>query len=369
MRRLLEQRKQTLLRKSIAEGKVDAEELENLERLEKLYDLSTAKTLTVELVIGGVVVLCVLSFLLLHMPKADIELHAEATRVRFVIDGATSISGTLPVRWIAVQGHNQAFISAIGPDSAVKPAKDTAPVFTAQIVDTKSAPMSLIIRDLPAGSLVELSNWSDGTREIAFCNVDRPIPLMISSQALIQSDTTLTTPPQSKVRVLFFPIPRDVTGQLASATDSCQLDTMIHFRFAPAIAGDFQLSRDLNVHRLELYESAQATGQPLSTLVSGQYRLHSTKGSPTPLFPNDLLELGSPSGRMRSITMGDKATRFDFQGEVRTLTIGSAAMRRSIMPTVLEWWLSQELLFVAWSAGLSSIAFLLGVYQWILQRK
>jgi hypothetical protein len=367
LRHLLQQRRQALLTKALqSEGQVDAQELESLGRLEKLYDLSTAKALTVEILIGGVVVLCVLSLFLLRVPEAGIELHAEATKVRFELRGKTAVSGTLPVRWITVQGHKQVSISPAGPEGVIK---QTAPVFTAQIADSKSAAMSLMIPDLPARSLVELSHWPDGTREIAFCDLDRPVPLLISSRVQIQSDTTLSLPAPPQVRVLFFPTPQDDSGQPVNATHPCQRSAMLHFRFAPAKAGDFEFSRDLTVHDLQLYEGPQASGQLLSTLVSGQFRLSSSKASPTILLPNDLLELGSSSGRMRSITMGEKTTKFDFQGKVKSLSIGSATMRRSIMPSMLEWWLSQDLIFVAWSAGLSCIAFLLGVYQWILKRK
>lgn len=363
----MQQRQQALLTKALqSEGQVDAEELGTVVRLEQLYDLSTAKALTVEILIGGVVVLCMLSLLLLRVPEAGIELHAETTKVRFVLIGKAAVSGTFPVRWITVQGHNQASISPAGADDVLN---EKAPLFTAQMADAGSRAMSLMIPDLPAGSLVELSNWPDGTREIAFCDLDRPVPLIISSRVQIQSDTTLSLSAPPQVRVLFFPTPEDESDQRANATHLCQRSAMLRFRFAPAKAGDFEFSRDLTVHDLQLYEEPQATGQLLSTLVSGQFRLSSTKASPTTLLPNDLLELGSSSGRMRSITMGDKTTKFDFQGKVRALSIGSATMRRSIMPNMLEWWLSQDLIFVAWSAGLSSIAFLLGVYQWVLKRK
>jgi hypothetical protein len=67
--------------------------------------------------------------------------------------------------------------------------------------------------------------------------------------------------------------------------------------------------------------------------------------------------------------MGEKAIRFEFQGVVRSLSVGSSTTRRSAMPSVLEWWLSRERFWVAWSAGLSALAFLAGVYQWVLKRR
>ena len=367
LRLLLQEHQRSLLTKALqSNGQVDAQELESLGRLEKLYSLSTSKALTVEILIGGVVVLCVLSLLLLRVPETGMELHAEVTKVRFVLNGKTSVSGAIPVRWITVQGQKQVSISPAGPEGVLK---QTAALFTAQLADSNSPAMSLRIPELPDGGLVELSNWPDGTREIAFCDLDRPVPLLIAAPVQIQSDTTVSLAAPPQVRVLVFPAPQEDSIVPGDTTHSCQRSAMLHFRFAPAKAGDFEFSRDLTVHDLQLYEEPQATGQLLSTLVSGQFRLSSTKASPTTLLPNDLLELGSASGRMRSITMSDKSTKFDFQGKVKALSIGSSTMRRSIMPSMLEWWLSRDLIFVAWSAGLSSIAFLLGVYQWVLKRK
>ncbi len=365
--RLLQARRQALVSKALqSDGQVDASELESLERMEKLYSLSTAKGLTVEILIGGVVVLCVLSLLLLRVPQTDIDLHAEVTKVRFVLNGKTAVSGAILVRWITIQGQKQVSISPAGPDGVLK---QVAPLFTAQLTNSNAAAMSLRIPELPDRGLVELSHWPDGTREIAFCDLDRPVPLLISSPVQIQSDTTVSIPAGEQVRVLVFPTPQEDSIGPLDTTHSCQRSAMLHFRFAPARAGDFEFSRDLTVHDLQLYEEPQATGQLLSTLVSGQFRLSSTKAGPTALLPNDLLEMGAATGRMRSITMSDKSTKFDFQGKVKALSIGSSNMRRSIMPSMLEWWLSRDLIFVAWSAGLSSIAFLLGVYQWVLKRK
>ena len=367
LRILLQQRQKTLLNKALqSEGQVDTQELETLERLRKLYDMSTAKALIVEILIGGVVVLCVLSLLLLRIPEAGIELHAEVTEVRFVLNSKTTVSDALPVRWIAVQGHAQVSVSSDDTNGAAKMA---SPLFIAELADPKSAAMSLRIPDLPAGAQVELSQWSDGTREIAFCDLERPVPLLISSPTKIQGDSILKISAPAKVRVLIFPRPQEETNSTPLTKTPCQKSAMLHLRFLPAKSGEFEFSHDLTVHDLQLYEEPQPSGQLLSTLVSGQLRVSSTKATPTTLLPNDLLEMGSPSGRMRSITMGDKTTNLDFQGRVKALSIGSSTMRRSIMPSILEWWLSQDLISVAWSAGLSSIAFLLGVYQWILKRK
>src|SRR5882672_5793124 len=133
IRQLLRQRQEALLSKTIdANGQVDSQELESLGRLEKLYGLSgsTTHTLLIEILIGGVVVLCVLSLLLLRVPKAGIELHAEATKVRFVLSGTTAVSGALPIRWVAVQGHRQIAVSSAGDEGVIK---ITDPLVTLQL--------------------------------------------------------------------------------------------------------------------------------------------------------------------------------------------------------------------------------------------
>jgi hypothetical protein len=149
---------------------------------------------------------------------------------------------------------------------------------------------------------------------------------------------------------------------------TCRRTEMVRLRFQPADSGDLELSRDLAIENLELYERPDPGGDLASTLLSGQFRLSATKAGPTALFPNDLLNMGRSSGRMRTITMGEKATKFDFQGVVRELSIGSSESRRSAMPSLLEWWLSRDRIWIAWSAGVSAIAFLAGVYRWVQKR-
>jgi hypothetical protein len=76
----------------------------------------------------------------------------------------------------------------------------------------------------------------------------------------------------------------------------------------------------------------------------------------------------SSSGRMRSFMLGREMTKFDFHGTVKSLTVGSMTARRSVMPRLFEWWLSRELIVVAWSAGLSVLGLIMGVYQWLTHK-
>lgn len=367
LRLLLRRRRQEILDKAMqSDCDIDPQEFESLGRLEKLYGLSTAKSVGIEILIGGIVVLLVLSLLLLRVSKAEIELQVEATKARFIVNTKTAIFGDLPVRWITVQGHQSVAISPAVSEDVIK---STNSLFTADLTDSEFTAMSLMIPDLPSESLVELSHWPDGTREIALCNMNRPVPLILSSRRKMKTRSQGSVPMQSSVRVLIVPAFDDEAGGPANSANSCRGAAMLHFRFLPAKPADINFSRDLSIHDLQLYESPLASGQLLSTIVSGQFRLSSSKAGVNTLFPNDLLDLGSSSGRIRSLTMGEKTTRIVFQGDVSTLSIGSAAMRRSLMPSMLEWWLSRDLILVAWSAGLSGIAFLLGVYRWFAQRK
>ena len=365
--RLLEHRRRDLLAKAVAaDGHVDAADFKDVARLEKLYATfrPPGNLIAVEVLIGGVVALCFLSLLLVRVPRTGIELHADATKVRFVVAMPTAIAGALPVTWIAVQGHKQIAVSPIG-ESAVTLAE---PIVTLQTADGTAPPMSLMIPELPADAAVELSHWPDGTREIAVCDVGRPVTLLMPSVVRITDDSTTATYLSAQGRALIFPDAVGERGALQSASARCQVSAMLRLRFAPAKRGAFAFNRDITVRDMELFEEPQPNGQLISSLVSGHFRVSSTKAGPTTLLPNDLLEMGSSSGRMRSLTMGDAATTLDFEGTVKALSIGSSAMRRSAMPSLLEWWLSQELIFVAWSAGLSSLAFLLGVYKWLRNR-
>jgi hypothetical protein len=352
--------------------------------MQKLQEMTaeTPKSLAVEILIGCTVTLCIVTLLLLHMPSAEIELYAEADEVRFALGHNTHLfHAAFPVSWIRIQGHDRISIS---PDGNGDPVTITGPEVVATVADSKGTPMSLDIPELSAHSEIQLSHRQDGTREIAFCDLemsDRPVTLSILSPVKITGNSSITISPPVReksisntsrprpVLMRIFRAPLDDKSSFRAPAHGCSGGVMLRLGFPSAKSEDPQFSRDLPIQDLELFEEAESGSQPLSTLVSGQLRIASTKATPTVLFPNDLLVMQSSSGRMRSLTMGDRTTKFDFQGTVKTLSIGSATMRRSAMPSMLEWWLSQERIFVAWSAGLSGIAFLMGVYQWILKRR
>jgi hypothetical protein len=365
LRRLLREKREALVRKAVeAGGQVDAEELQAVERLDRICGLSRPNTpaLAVEVLIGVVVVLCIFSFLLLRVPQTGIELQAEAAKVRFVLARRTRLFGELPVKWIAVQGHQLVYVPPAGNREGVKL---VSPVFQAETAGVKTSPMSLGLPELPVGAGVELSYGQDGTREIALCDFDGPVGLSVSSSVQIAGSAAAAISPLP-VRALVFP--RQLTAPPPDSAP-CRRTEMLRLKFLRAGNGDLELSRDLAVRDLALYDRPDPAGDLVSTLVSGQFRLSATKGAPTTLFPGDLLDMGRPSGRMRTMIMGEKAIRFEFQGVVRSLSVGSSTTRRSAMPSVLEWWLSRERFWVAWSAGLSALAFLAGVYQWVLKRR
>jgi hypothetical protein len=229
---------------------------------------------------------------------------------------------------------------------------------------TSPSPISITIPELPVGTGIELSYEKDGTREVALCDFDEPIALSIASGVQISGDATTVFSPSSPVRALV--LPRQIVTSALEPT-LCRHTAMLRLKFIQIGSGDLELSRNLIVNDLELYERPDL-GEPISTLVSGQFRLATTNAPPTALFSNDLLDMGRPSGRMRTMVMGERTVRFNFQGVVHSLSLGSSTSQRSAMPSVLEWWLSRERIWVAWSAGLSAIAFLGGLYQWIAKR-
>jgi hypothetical protein len=374
LRHLLQARQTALVQSALnSGGKVDARELEACERLKKVYELTRGRqdwSRSVQVLVAGLVALCVMTLLLVPLPVAEVELHAETTGVRFVLGAGISPWAPVPVKWLTVQGHSMFHVLPSDDQPAIK---IQTPIVKIENAKPAGLPAILmILPSLPADVHVEVVHHrEDGSREIALCGIAEPVRLTFAAPVRLTGDSVVLLRVSRSLTALAVPRSDTETRAIRLVNAPCSQEEMLRFRFVSAEPDDIHLTGNLPVRDVETFvmrRTADGFPEPVSTLVSGSLRVLSVKAGPSMLHRNDIVVMKSSSGRMRSFMLGREMTKFDFHGTVKSLTVGSVTARRSVMPRLFEWWLSQELIVVAWSAGLSVLGLIMGVYQWLTHK-
>ena len=388
-------------------GVVDAQQWEELERLQRLVDLEAAsgsaraarrRTRTAQLLLAGVVALVVLTLLLLRLPTARVGLQVQATEARMILEQQTALLPAFPVRWLMTEGHSAVTITrADGTAQTLgepvlrieSVAQEVTEVRTARpqprsTVPAQVQPARLTVRlptiPIHAGVGLEAA-FGDGSVGITLCGAEQPVALKVVGGARISTSPPLTIAPGEAARIFVAPPalmtsgedssraavpPADRQGD-ASPVRPCPPDRELRLRFQPS--GDsLALQPDLPVRDLQLFRqvlSSTGVPEPQSTVLGGRLQLLSVKVPPRTLQKHELLEAVHAEGRLRNTELAAGAVSLDFDGQVDDIITGSPYVRESVMPRLLQWFLSQELLLVAWSSGLTTLGVALGLYRWL----
>jgi len=226
---------------------------------------------------------------------------------------------------------------------------------------TSSPVLQLQIPTLPAGTEVELSSgYGDGSVAIALCGVAEPLVLNAAGPVRLSGAGARDIEASQLARIFIAP------ASSAGTQYHCPPGRALKLQFLP-VAKTVDLQGNLAVRELQLFattRSGDAAQEPESSLLGGSIQLVSVKGPPRTLKKNELLEPAGSNGRLRTLQLTPEAIDFEFNGRVTGLYGGSPYMRESLMPRLLEWWLSQELWLVAWSSGLTFIGLVLGLQRW-----
>ena len=394
-----------------AGGSVDAQQWAEFERLQRLVELESAtdsahaaraQDRTMQLALAGVVALGMLTLLLVRLPTARIALQAQASHATLTLQQDAALTSAFAARWIVLEGQT---VVQVAPEKSAATSLSAAVVRIETLAELDSpaadaggtpkggdrrsdarAPQ-LVVRlpTLPRSARVGLeAGFGDGSVAVALCGVQQPLVLNLTGPARVLSGEILVIDSGESARILVAPVTAGAadgsdgagsaavgrSGRHGSSTalvrDVCPPDRELRLRFQTA-GEALDLQPDLAVREMQMYTAALTDvglSEPQSTLLGGKLQLLSVKVPPRILQKYELLEPVGAVGRLRSAQLTPAAVAFDFDGVVDDLIAGSPYARESLMPRLLQWFLSRELILVTWSSGLTVLGFALALYRW-----
>jgi hypothetical protein len=305
--------------------------------------------------------LAVLSVLLfVRVPQTEVELDVIAQEVGFALSTEQVLTDIINLSSLGATGLSQV---EFPPDSGdfKQPYYASQPVSAIHLaVDTvgkRQGVVSLAALPLPAGTKV----WLERT------TVPRQYRLSISGEALIvqaavRGPVRIALPSAAPVRQ-DFATPKRVT--LRAAPGLLDLDFALPF-------GDLKLAEQLLVSNLsfsridvtELPAEDRTLVRSFSTILSGSLYFDALNGLAYPVRPGEALRFESSAGLLRAVQLNEEHIAVKFRGQVRGLVTGWGEVRRSLMPTWLEWLKSRHALSLFWVTALYVFGLIASVMRW-----
>lgn len=344
-----------------AQGEVSSERLAFLGRLAQLVEMverahppfhargSVRVVALVTLVLVSVV-------LFAKMPTTQIALELRVSELSFVLPTAQPITDELAVATLGVTGLRAVDVprSTRGPGSS---ASATDFYLTTEDSGRRGGSASLSPITLRPGSRVTVGKL-DGPRHYRLA-VSGAAELAVSVQGSIR----IVMPPDvNEVRAFAFPRRIDVQPDAQQVT----------FEIVTADTGDATgvLLSPLRVDslflfRVDRFEGAlQTLVREVSTIDSGVVYFESIDGSAKRLRAGEALHFTASQGEISGWRLASDGVLLRFEGRVRGMTVGSGGIRRSLMPTVLDWLRAQHGLSLLWGTTAYVVGLFITVLGW-----
>ena len=122
--------------------------------------------------------------------------------------------------------------------------------------------------------------------------------------------------------------------------------------------------QDLSLERIDDRRGIEGLpARRVSTILSGALYFEDLNGKRFDLRPGELIELDGAQGEIESLQLTDDIN-VQFRGSVRGIVAGPADIRRSLMPTWLEWLKARQGLSLLWGSALYLFGLVIGVLRW-----
>jgi hypothetical protein len=339
-------------------GQVSAERLEGLGRLARLVELRDAtiparSRWTVPLValatLAGVSVL-----LFARVSTTEIELELKVSEVSFVVPTLQVIADAMNLSALGVSGLRAIELPAGDGSQPTGPASNV--LLAADRVGPRAGTVSLDPITLPAGARVSIRRaegrhryWMGlrgATSELG-ASLRGPVRVVVSPVLDEVKDFSFPR------RVALRPDSGQVMLELATVDTT---DAPLAFR-SPLAA------ESLLLFRLDQFrQSGQTLAPQVPTIQSGTLYFESINGQARPLRAGEGLHLAWSAGEIRELELADEGIRVRFHGMVRGMSTGTGEVRRSLMPTLLEWLRARHGLSLLWA----TTAYLVGLFVAVL---
>ncbi len=319
-----------------------------------------------QVVLAFLIGLVVLTLLLLPLHRAEISLDATVRSMQFRTERTGVILPTIAAKWVIVQGHSRVHVPPIDGQTKVV---STVPVvrIESKAPDAKGG-LLIDFPSIPPGARVELIAYPDDrSYELILCGVEEPTRLLANGPVRFFADSDRLLAAKHPMTILIVPQSTDAPRNGTMYHGVCGDQLPLRFRFVPASGRDIELPGNLVIRDLRLFSlmrGPDGTLQPRSSILSGTLRIRSIKADPRPLHRNEFLILEESHGEIRGLRMQPATINFDFEGSTGGISVGAPPGSVSLMPRLLEWWMSRNLILLAWSAGLSALGLVFGLYKW-----
>jgi hypothetical protein len=348
------------------QGEVSADRLASLGRLTQLVEMVEradppfhTRWSVRGVALATLVLVSVLLFA--RMPSTQIALELRLSELTFVLPTAQPITDELAVATLGVTGLRTVHVppSAGGP---VGSARATDLYLTTEVSSRRTGRASLSPIMLQAGSRVTLRKL-DGPRHyrLGVSRVGSDLGISVNGPIRI-----VVPPDLNEVRAFGFPRRIDVEPDAQQVT----------FEIVSADTGDATggLLSPLRVDSLFLFRVDRFDGafptvvREVSTVDSGVVYFESIDGSARPLRPGESLHFTASRGEISGWRLASDGVLLRFEGRVRGMRAGSAGIRRSLMPTVLDWLRAQHGLSLLWGTTAYVVGLFITVLGWWKQQ-
>src|SRR6266851_4200159 len=342
------------------EGQIPAERLEALGRLARLVVMRDAavtalrRRWAVPFVALGTLA-CASVLLFARVSSTEVEMELNVSEFSFVLPTVQVISDAMSVSVLGVSGLRVIELpSADGRPGWRRPAADI--FLAADRVGRRTGTVSISPITLPMGTRVSLRQLEghhgyrlvlrSATPELVV-SVNGPIRIIVPSAV-------------NELREFSFP------RGIGLEPDSNQ----VSLDFLPTEAAEVSWAfrsplpvESLSLYRVDQFEGAEQTlVRRVSTIQSGTLYFESIDGRARQLRAGEGLHFAWSGGEIREWRIRNDGVVVRFHGSVRGMSSGSGEIKRSLMPTLIEWLRARHGLSLLWG----TTAYVVGLFVTIL---
>jgi hypothetical protein len=367
LRELLHARAKALQDEAVrTSGSIPAEQLEDLQRLSSLVEISDAAQPPPArshwpLITVFASTLLIASILLFTGPRStEIELDLEVSQMGFVLPARQALSQYMRLSTLEVSGLSRIQIPrASGSDSMTLVSGrdfDSSVALSTAAGDKLPGQISLPALILPAQTRVSLEK-TDVAEQYRLSLQGKGLDLKADVDGAMQVRLT-----GGSERQLSFLSPKPVIFEPQPQVDLDLTPLALPQKLSP-----IPLSvQDLSLLRIEDRRGLDRLPvRRVSTILSGTVYFEELNGQQLKLRPGEVIQLDGSTGEIDSLELKDNNIALQFHGRVRGISAGSSEVRRSLMPTWLEWLKARQGLTLLWGTAIYLFGLVAGVLRWL----
>jgi hypothetical protein len=307
--------------------------------------------------VAVVTLACTSLLLFARVRSTEVEMELKVSELSFVVSAERGITNALGVSALKVSGLRAIELPGGAADPpATEPA--TSISLAPERVGRRTGTVSLESISVPTGARVLLRKADHPNR----LWID--IRGAISGLAVSANGPVRLVVPQVLNEVRDFSFPRRIDLVADSHQVSLEVATVETVDQQRALQSPLPAD-SLLLYRIErLQQADQILVRQVPTIQSGTLYLESLNGEARPLREGEGLNLGWSSGEMRQLRVDDDGVLLRFHGMVGGMTTGSGDVRRSLMPTWLEWLRARHGLWLLWGTTAYVVGFFVTLLGW-----